>query len=140
MIVNKIKIRKPMKVVMDCGNATASINSPDIFRSLGIHVKELYCEPDASFPNHHPDPTVEKNLEDIINEVKKGQYDLGIAFDGDGDRVGVIDETGKIIWSDQLLSLFLPEIIKNGEDILFDVKCSKSLEDMILRYGGNPIM
>jgi len=140
MIVEKINIRKPMKLVMDCGNATASINSPEIFRALGIEVKELYCEPDSTFPNHHPDPTVEKNLKDLIIEIKKDHYDLGIAFDGDGDRVGVVDENGKIIWSDQLLSLFLPEIIKNGEDILFDVKCSKSLEDMVLRYGGNPIM
>jgi len=140
MIVEKIDIKKPMKLVMDCGNATASINAPEIFRSLGIEVRELYCDPDASFPNHHPDPTVEKNLKDLIVEVKKDNYDLGIAFDGDGDRVGVVDEKGEIIWSDKLLSLFLPEIIKNGEDIIFDVKCSKSLEDMILRYGGNPIM
>jgi phosphomannomutase/phosphoglucomutase len=140
MIVEKIDIKKPMKLVMDCGNATASINAPEIFRSLGIEVRELYCDPDASFPNHHPDPTVEKNLKDLIVEVKKDNYDLGIAFDGDGDRVGVVDEKGEIIWSDKLLSLFLPEIIKNGEDIIFDVKCSKSLEDMILKYGGNPIM
>ncbi|MGY8782478.1 MAG: phosphomannomutase/phosphoglucomutase [Fidelibacterota bacterium] len=140
MIVNKIKIEKPLKVVMDCGNATASINAPQIFSSLGIDLKKLYCEPDGTFPNHHPDPSVKENLEDLIREIKSGEYDFGIAFDGDGDRVGVVDENGKIIWSDQLISLFLPEIIKDGEDILYDVKCSKSLEDMIIRYGGNPIM
>ena len=140
MIVNKIKIEKPLKVVMDCGNAAASINAPQIFSSLGIDLKKLYCEPDGTFPNHHPDPSVKENLEDLIREIKSGEYDFGIAFDGDGDRVGVVDENGKIIWSDQLISLFLPEIIKDGEDILYDVKCSKSLEDMIIRYGGNPIM
>jgi len=140
MIINKIKIEKPLKVVMDCGNAAASINAPQIFSSLGIDLKKLYCEPDGTFPNHHPDPSVKENLEDLIREIKSGEYDFGIAFDGDGDRVGVVDENGKIIWSDQLISLFLPEIIKDGEDILYDVKCSKSLEDMIIRYGGNPIM
>ena len=140
IILNKIKIEKPLKVVMDCGNAAASINAPQIFSSLGIDLKKLYCEPDGTFPNHHPDPSVKENLEDLIREIKSGEYDFGIAFDGDGDRVGVVDENGKIIWSDQLISLFLPEIIKDGEDILYDVKCSKSLEDMIIRYGGNPIM
>ena len=140
MIINKIKIEKPLKVVMDCGNAAASINAPQIFSSLGIDLKKLYCEPDGTFPNHHPDPSVKENLEDLIREIKSGEYDFGIAFDGDGDRVGVVDENGEIIWSDQLISLFLPEIIKDGEDILYDVKCSKSLEDMIIRYGGNPIM
>jgi phosphomannomutase/phosphoglucomutase len=140
MIVDKIKIEKPLIVVMDCGNAAASINAPQIFSSLGIDLKKLYCEPDGTFPNHHPDPSVKENLEDLIREIKSGEYDFGIAFDGDGDRVGVVDENGKIIWSDQLISLFLPEIIKDGEDILYDVKCSKSLEDMIIRYGGNPIM
>ena len=140
MIQSKISINKKMKVVMDCGNAAASINAPGIFKALGVEVKELFCDADGSFPNHHPDPSVEENLQDLIEEVKKESYDLGIAFDGDGDRVGVVDEKGDIIWSDQLLSIFLPEIIKNGEDILFDVKCSQSLEDMILKYGGNPVM
>jgi len=140
MILEKIKIEKPMRIVMDCGNAAASINAPEIFKALGVEVKKLFCDPDGSFPNHHPDPSLEENLKDLVEEIKKGSYDLGIAFDGDGDRVGVVDEKGEIIWSDQLLSIFLPEVIKNGEDILFDVKCSQSLEDMILKYGGNPVM
>lgn len=140
MILEKIKIEKPMRIVMDCGNAAACINAPEIFKALGVEVKELFCDPDGSFPNHHPDPSVEENLKDLVQEIKKGSYDLGIAFDGDGDRIGVVDEKGEIIWSDQLLSIFLPEVIKNGEDILFDVKCSQSLEDMILKYGGNPVM
>jgi len=140
MILGKIKIERPMKVVMDCGNAAGGINGPDVFKSLGINLKELFSEPDGTFPNHHPDPTVEENLLDLIAEMKTGNYDVGLAFDGDADRVGVVDETGDIIWADQLMALFLPEVIKNGEDILFDVKCSQALEDMINRYGGNPIM
>ena len=140
MIKNKIKIEKPIKLVMDCGNAAGCINGPEVFKSLGIEIKELFCEPDGLFPNHHPDPTVEENLQDLISEVKNGGYDLGIAFDGDADRIGLVDETGDIIWADQLMAIFLPEIIKKNEDILFDVKCSQALEDMISHYGGNPIM
>ncbi len=140
MIKDKIKIEKPIKVVMDCGNAAGCINGPEVFKSLGIETKELFCEPDGSFPNHHPDPTVEENLKDLILEVKNGNYDLGIAFDGDADRIGLVDETGDIIWADQLMAIFLPEIIQDNDDILFDVKCSQALEDMIKHYGGNPIM
>jgi len=140
MIYDKINILKPIKLVMDCGNAAGCINGPEVFRKLGIELKELFCEPDGRFPNHHPDPTIEENLKDLISEIKNGNYDLGIAFDGDADRVGVVDETGEIIWADQLMAIFLPEIINKGEDILYDVKCSQALEDMILKYGGNPIM
>ena len=141
MIRNKIKIQKPLRIVMDCGNAAAAINAPKLFKSFErIELKELFCEPDGTFPNHHPDPTVEDNLIELITEVKAGEYDLGIAFDGDADRVGVVDEKGEILWADQLMSIFLPDIIQNGEDILFDVKCSQALVDMINRYGGNPIM
>ena len=140
MIKDKITIEKPMKVVMDCGNAAAAINAPEVFSSLNIELKELFCEPDGTFPNHHPDPTVEENLEDLINEMKTGKYDVGLAFDGDADRVGVVDEKGKIVWADQLMAIFLPEIIQEGETILFDVKCSQALEDMINRYNGKPLM
>ena len=113
MIKEKINIEKPIRLVMDCGNASGAINGPEIFKELGIELKELYCDIDGSFPNHHPDPTVKENLKDLINEVKSGNYDLGIAFDGDADRVGVVDETGEIIWADQLMAIFLPEIIEN---------------------------
>ena len=140
MIKDKITIEKPMKVVMDCGNAAAAINAPEVFKSLGIELKELFCEPDGTFPNHHPDPTVEENLKDLINEMRTGEYDVGLAFDGDADRVGVVDEKGEILWADQLMSIFLPEIIENGETILFDVKCSQALEDMINRHNGKPFM
>ena len=140
MIKSKIDIKKEIKVVMDCGNAAACINAPTIFKDLGVNLTELYCEPDGSFPNHHPDPTVEENLKDLIHEMKTGNHDVGIAFDGDADRIGVVDETGEIIWADQLLALFLPDIINDGDEIIFDVKCSQALEDMIKKYGGKPVM
>lgn len=140
MILNKISIDKPMKVIMDCGNAAACVNGPDIFKALGIELNELFCEVEGTFPNHHPDPTVKENLTELIGLMKNGDYDVGVAFDGDADRVGVVDETGEIIWADQLMALFLPEIIEEGDEILFDVKCSQALEDMIIKYGGKPVM
>ena len=140
MILSKINIERPMRVVMDCGNAAGAINAPEIFRDLGVEFTELYCEPDGTFPNHHPDPTVEKNLADLITTMRSGSYDVGIAFDGDADRIGVVDETGNIIWADQLLTLFLPEVLDPGGEIIYDVKCSQALEDMIKRYGGKPVM
>jgi len=140
MFLEKISLGRTMKVVMDCGNASGAINGPNIFKELDIELKELFCEPDGTFPNHHPDPTVEKNLKDLIQEMKSGKYDVGIAFDGDADRIGVVDDSGSILWADQLMAIFLPEIISNGDDVLFDVKCSQALEDMIIQYGGNPIM
>lgn len=140
MIIEKINIERPMKVVMDCGNAAGAINAPDIFKSLNLELKELYCDPDGTFPNHHPDPTVEENLKDLIGIMKLGNHDIGIAFDGDADRIGVVDETGDIIWADQLMALFLPEVIQNGDTILFDVKCSQALEDTIIKFGGKPVM
>lgn len=140
MIIEKISIERPMKVAMDCANASGAINAPEIFKNFNIELTELYCEPDGTFPNHHPDPTVKENLKDLIDLMKLGNHDIGIAFDGDADRVGVVDETGDIIWADQLMALFLPEVIKKDDEILFDVKCSQALEDMIIKYGGKPIM
>ena len=140
MIRKKITLQRSLKVVMDCGNAAAAINGPRLIESLGVELTELYCEPDGTFPNHHPDPTVKDNLTDLISLMKTGEYDVGVAFDGDADRIGVVDDKGEILWADELMSIFLPDIIKEGEDILFDVKCSQALEDMIRRLGGNPIM
>ncbi len=140
MILDKIKIEKPIKIVMDCGNAAACVNGPEIFNALNIETKELYCDVDGNFPNHHPDPTVKENLTDLISLMKTGDYDAGIAFDGDADRIGVVDETGEIIWADQLMALFLPEIVEEGDEILYDVKCSQALEEMIVKYGGTPVM
>ena len=140
MIASKIDIQKPMKVVMDCGNAAGAICGPDVFKNLNVELTELYCDVDGTFPNHHPDPTVEENLKDLIYLMKTGNYDIGLAFDGDADRVGVVDETGDVIWADQLIALFLPEVLEEGDEILFDVKCSQALVDMILKYGGKPVM
>ena len=140
MIASKIDIKKRMKVVMDCGNAAGAICAPEIFKNLNVELTELYCDVDGTFPNHHPDPTVKENLADLIDLVKKGSYDIGLAFDGDADRIGVVDETGDIVWADQLMALFLPEVVEEGDEILYDVKCSQALEEMIVKYGGKPVM
>ena len=140
MISEKISIERPLRVVMDCGNAAAAICAPDIFKKFNIELKELYCDVDGAFPNHHPDPTVKENLTDLIKLMKTGNYDVGIAFDGDADRVGVVDETGEVIWADQLMALFLPELVNPGDEILYDVKCSKALEEEIIKYQGKPVM
>ena len=140
MINSKIDIEKPLKVVLDCGNAAGALCASEIFNNLNVELAELFCDVDGTFPNHHPDPTVKDNLADLIAKMQTGKYDAGIAFDGDADRIGVVDETGEIIWADQLMAFFLPELIKEGDEILFDVKCSKSLEEMIIKYGGTPVM
>tara|TARA_Y100000758_G_scaffold126768_1_gene89376 strand:- start:532 stop:1287 length:756 start_codon:yes stop_codon:yes gene_type:complete len=141
MILSKITVEKPLKIAMDCGNAAAAINAPAIFKKLpNVELTELFCDIDGTFPNHHPDPTVKENLKDLIELMKKGQHDIGIAFDGDGDRVGVIAENGEIVWSDQLMCLFLPEIIHGNDEVLFDVKCSQALEEEIVKHGGTPVM
>ena len=141
MLKGKIKLDRQMKVAIDCGNAAACLTAPKVFKELGIDIKEIYCDVDGSFPNHHPDPTEDKNLEDLIKEVKQNNYDFGVAYDGDADRVVAVDEKGGIIRSDILMALFLPEIIKNkGDAIVYDVKCSQALEDMIIKYGGKPVM
>lgn len=140
-ISGKIKLERPLKVVLDSGNAAGGLAAPQLFKQLGADVTELFCEIDGNFPNHHPDPTVEKNLYHLIEKMKTGNYDLGIAYDGDADRIGVVDEKGRIIWADQLMSIFLPEVILEKETpIIFDVKCSQVLEDEINRLGGKAIM
>jgi phosphomannomutase/phosphoglucomutase len=140
LIVEKIHLERPVKVVMDCGNAAACLAAPQIFKRLGVELTELFCEVDGSFPNHHPDPTVKANLAAMIETIQSGDYEVGVAFDGDADRIGVVDETGAIVWADQLLALFLPEVIEPGDEVLFDVKCSQALEETILKYGGKPVM
>ncbi|SVE29261.1 uncharacterized protein METZ01_LOCUS482115, partial [marine metagenome] len=138
---SKIQLNKKMKVIIDCGNACGCLTAPKTLKELGMDVKELYCNVDSTFPNHHPDPTVDSNLNDIVTEIKKGSFDLGIAFDGDADRIVVIDEKGEIIRSDNLIALFLPETITDeNKKIIFDVKCSEALEKMIRYYGGEPLM
>jgi phosphomannomutase / phosphoglucomutase len=141
MLFSKIKLNKKLKVIVDSGNACGCLTIPQTLKKLGVEVEELYCDIDSSFPNHHPDPTVDSNLNDIISIIKKGKYDLGMAFDGDADRIVVIDEKGGIIRSDNLIALFLPETITpTNKKIIFDVKCSEALEKMIIKYGGEPLM
>lgn len=140
MIVSKIQLARPMKIAMDCGNGSAALTGPEIFKKIGCQVTELYCDVDGRFPNHHPDPTVPKNLKDLIAEVQKGGYDFGVAFDGDADRIGVVDDLGQIIWADYLMILFLEEVARPGVPVIFDVKCSQALEEMITAYGGKPLI
>jgi len=141
MLKSKIKLEKPMKVVIDCGNASACLIAPEIFKEMHIETTEMFCDVDGTFPNHHPDPTEDHNLVYLVKEIKSGNYDFGVAYDGDADRVVAVDENGGIIRSDILMALFLPEVIKNpGDAIVYDVKCSQALEDMIIHYGGKPIM
>jgi len=130
------------KVVVDCGNAAASLIAPQILERLGCKVIPLYCEPDGRFPNHHPDPTVPENIVDLIATVRKERADVGIAFDGDGDRLGAVDENGEIIWGDKLTLLFATDILKRnpGATIISEVKASQVLYDEIARLGGNGIM
>jgi phosphomannomutase/phosphoglucomutase len=139
---SKIRIERPLKVVVDSGNAAGGLVAPELFKAMkNIELTELFSEIDSTFPNHHPDPTVEKNLEALIALMKTGKYDAGIAYDGDADRVGVVDNKGRIIWADQLMALFLPEVIrKPGTPIVFDVKCSQVLEDAVVKNGGKPVM
>jgi phosphomannomutase/phosphoglucomutase len=140
-VISKINIERKIKVVVDSGNAAGGLVAPELYKALNVELTELYSDIDGTFPNHHPDPTVEKNIAELIKLMKTGKYDVGIAYDGDADRVGVVDNLGRIIWADQLMALFLPEVIKEpGTPIVFDVKCSQALEDEVLKYGGKPIM
>jgi len=141
MLKEKISIDRPLKAVIDCGNAAACLSAPDIFSKVGIKTLELYSDVDGTFPNHHPDPTDDHNLVELVKQVQSGNYDFGVAFDGDADRVVAVDEMGGIIRSDILMAIFLREIIQNpGDPIVFDVKCSQALEDTIIQYGGKPVM
>ena len=135
-------LTKPPRVVVDCGNGTASELAPGIYKSLGCEVLPLYCTMDGRFPNHHPDPTVLENLRDLVGRVRKESADLGIAFDGDGDRIGVVDDQGNVIWGDQLMILFSRDILQEnpGATIIAEVKSSKTLYDDIERRGGRAIM
>lgn len=137
-----IHIARPMKVALDCGNGAASVLGPILLKTLGCEVVELFCEVDGSFPNHHPDPSQPENLADLIAAVKHYSADVGIAFDGDGDRLGVVDSNGKIIWPDRQMMLFAKDVLalKSGAEIIYDVKCSRHLAAQIIKCGGRPLM
>ncbi|AOY89753.1 phosphomannomutase [Marinobacter salinus] len=141
-IVGDIAVAAPLKVVVDAGNGIAGELAPMLVEELGCEVVPLYCDVDGDFPNHHPDPGKPANLADLIAKVKQEGADLGLAFDGDGDRLGVVTNTGKIIWPDRLLMLFARDVVSRnpGADVLYDVKCSRRLAGVISEAGGRPIM
>ncbi|MFO7570930.1 MAG: phosphomannomutase/phosphoglucomutase [Smithellaceae bacterium] len=141
-LFDHVKIHKPFKIVLDAGNGVGGKFAVPLLRRMGCEVTCLHCEPDGRFPNHFPDPTVEENLTDLISLVNEKKADLGIAFDGDADRIGVISDTGEIVWGDKLLLLFARAILKihPGASIIGEVKCSQVLYDDIQKNGGLPIM
>ncbi|ARU90400.1 phosphomannomutase [Pseudomonas sp. M30-35] len=141
-IRDDIALAKPLKVVVDCGNGAAGVIAPQLIEALGCTVIPLFCDVDGTFPNHHPDPGKPENLVDLIAKVKSEKADLGLAFDGDGDRVGVVTNTGTIVFPDRLLMLFAKDVVSRnpGADIIFDVKCTRRLTPLISGYGGRPVM
>jgi phosphomannomutase/phosphoglucomutase len=140
-ITKRIRLKRPLKVVADAGNGTAGPLVVRLLKELGCELIELYCEPDGTFPHHLPDPTVESNLVDLIAQVKEKRADVGVAYDGDGDRLGAVDETGNIVWGDQLLSLFSRDILqRKSAPVVFDVKCSQALIETVKQCGGTPVM
>ncbi len=142
VISDDIHIVRPMKVVVDCGNGAAGELAPKLLKTIGCEVIELFCDIDGTFPNHHPDPSKAENLNDLIAAVQHYDADIGIAFDGDGDRLGVVDCKGKIIWPDRQMMLFAKDVLalKPGSEIIYDVKCSRHLSEQIIKHGGRPLM
>ncbi len=136
-------ISRPMKVVYDCGNGAGALVAPQLMRALGLDAVGLFTESDGTFPNHHPDPTVSENLEDLITAVRREKAEIGLAFDGDADRIGMVDGDGRIVWGDHILILYARDVLSRSgrnEPIIFDVKCSQALPDEIRKAGGTPVM
>ncbi|MCY7378745.1 MAG: phosphomannomutase/phosphoglucomutase [Gemmatimonadaceae bacterium] len=137
------RFSRPMKVVYDCGNGAGALVAPQLMTALGLDAIGLFTESDGTFPNHHPDPTVPENLEDLIAAVRREQAEIGLAFDGDADRIGMVDGAGRIVWGDHILILYARDVLARtgqGQPIIFDVKCSQALPAEILRAGGVPVM
>jgi phosphomannomutase/phosphoglucomutase len=141
-VAGRFKLERPIEVIADCGNGTGSLAAVPILETIGARVTSLYCVSDGTFPNHHPDPTVDANLTELIDSVRTGEARLGVAFDGDADRIGAIDENGNIVRGDYLLLIYALDALKRrpGQKIIFDVKCSQVLEDSIRGAGGTPVM
>ena len=141
-IVGDIKLARPLKIVVDCGNGVAGASAPEIFRAIGCEVIEMYSEVDGNFPNHHPDPSKPENLRDLIAKLKETGADLGLAFDGDGDRLGIITQGGNNIYPDRQMMLFAQDVLSRvpGAPILFDVKCTQRLGPALAAAGGQPMM
>lgn len=141
-ICDDVHLERALKVVVDCGNGVTGKLAPELLKNLGCDVIELFCEIDGKFPHHHPDPSKPENLKDLIAAVASHQADLGLAFDGDGDRLGVVDNSGKIIWPDRQMMLYAKQVlaIKSGAEIIYDVKCSRHLGEQIRKHGGRAVM
>jgi phosphomannomutase len=141
-IVGDIKLARPLKIVVDCGNGIAGASAPGILRAIGCEVTELFSEVDGNFPNHHPDPSKPENLRDVMAALKNGDAELGLAFDGDGDRLGIVTKDGNTIYPDRQMMLFARDVLQRapGGTILFDVKCSQQLAPAIVAAGGVPMM
>jgi phosphomannomutase/phosphoglucomutase len=141
-IAGDVKLARPMRIAVDCGNGVAGMAAPQLYRRLGCEVRELFCEVDGSFPNHHPDPSRPENLADLIAAVKQGGCELGLAFDGDGDRLGVVTREGEIVFPDRQLMLFAADVLARnpGAQILYDVKCTRLLAPWIEQHGGRPLI
>ena len=141
-IAGDVKLARRMRIAIDCGNGVAGMLAPRLYRRLGCEVTELYCEVDGRFPNHHPDPAQPKNLADLIRTLKTGHAELGLAFDGDGDRLGVVTQDGEIIFADRQLMLLAKDVLSRnpGAEIIYDVKSTRLLAPWIERYGGRPLI
>ena len=141
-IVADVTLARPMSIIVDCGNGVPGAFAPELYRRLGCRVRELFCEVDGRFPNHHPDPSQPENLEDLIHALADGNEELGLAFDGDGDRLGVVTKAGKIIYPDRQLMLFAADVLSRnpGAQVIFDVKSTRNLFDWIRRHGGHPVL
>ena len=141
-IVSDIRLQRPMKIVVDCGNGIAGATAPSIFRAIGCEVIELFSEVDGNFPNHHPDPSKLDNLKDLLHALKSSDAEIGLAFDGDGDRLGIVTKDGNIIFPDRQMALFAQDVLSRvpGGTIVFDVKCSQRLAPAIRQAGGEPLM
>jgi phosphomannomutase/phosphoglucomutase len=141
-VLGDVKLARPMKVVVDCGNGVAGAFAGELYRALGCEVQELFCEVDGTFPNHHPDPAHPENLQDVIRALQSSDAELGLAFDGDGDRLGVVTKDGQIIYPDRQLMLFAADVLTRnpGREILYDVKCTRHLAPWITEHGGKPLM
>jgi len=141
-ITGDVRLARPMKIVIDCGNGVAGAIAPELFRALGCELVELFCEVDGNFPNHHPDPSKPENLQDVIRALRATDAELGLAFDGDGDRLGVVTKDGQIIYPDRQLMLFAADVLARcpGQQIIYDVKCTRLLAPWIRAHGGEPLM
>jgi len=141
-IVNDIKLDKPLNIAVDCGNGVAGVLATELFTRLGCKVTELFCDVDGTFPNHHPDPSKPENLVDMQNAMKENALDIGLAFDGDGDRVGILDDKQNILWADRQMMLYAEDVLKRkpGALIIFDIKSTTNLATVIKKFGGEPLM